>query len=120
MIEPQSMHDGESALTEKLTRVVAPRLAEMAFTAELGAPFEWPLPFQLVECPFDSALAGSPIGRGSGFTAIAVNSEEEGSEFTARGISATAVAVDCASVGKTDSSVAEAAGVGESEESATG
>src|SRR3954471_13969515 len=51
------------------------------------------------------------MGFGSGFTAIAVNSEEEGSEFTARGISATAVAaVECASV-VTGSSVAEAAGV---------
>ena len=34
------MQDGESALTEKATRVVAPRLAKMALTAELAAPFE--------------------------------------------------------------------------------
>ena len=50
MIEPQSMQLGESALTLKLTLVLAPRDAVIAARADL-APLPLPFPFPLA-CPF--------------------------------------------------------------------
>ena len=55
MIEPHSAHDGESALTEKATFVVPPKLSGI----ELLPPFPFAFPFPLA-CTFLLSTTGNP------------------------------------------------------------
>ena len=72
MIEPHSAHDGESALTEKATFVVPPKLSGIELLPPL--PFAFPLP---LACPFLLSTTGSPADA-AGASSSASTPEAEG------------------------------------------